>query len=266
LLSVHNQTVKPAEILLVDDHSSAENRAKLLELSNLATILTTPTNLGPSRARNLGAEKAQGEWIAFLDDDDCFLPDKLERQIAYLEAHPSVQALGGGLTMVTPEGKEEYWGKKPTRRLTLAHALCYTASMSQALMIRRDVFLEIGGFDPDFVHLEDREFGIRLLASGYETHFLAEALFLYHHGGGRQQLSAEWRKMLGAELKIIRVHANLARQEFGRFGPLRMEAQVYEEQGLRRGGLEGRAAWAWGRLLHACSEMLEKFSTAWQPT
>lgn len=140
LLSIHAQTVKPSEIILVDDNSSPENRAKLEELSSLATIISTPRNLGPVVARNLGAQKAKGEWLAFLDDDDCFLPDKQERQIRYLEAHPQVKALGGGLTMVSAEGREEYWGGKPTRQMTLAYALRFTATMSQALMIRRDLF------------------------------------------------------------------------------------------------------------------------------
>ena len=174
LLSIHNQTVRPTEVLLVDDNSSPENRAKLSELSSLATIITTPKNLGLAGARNFGAQNAKSEWLAFLDDDDLFVPDKHERQIRYLEAHPSVKALGGGLTMVTPDGRREYWGGTPTRQLTLAHALCYTASMAQALMIRRDVFLELGGFDGRLRYLEDLEFGIRLLASGHEAHFLAE--------------------------------------------------------------------------------------------
>ena len=246
LLSIHAQTVKPAEILLVDDNSNPENRDKLERLSSLATIITTPRNVGLAGARNFGAENAKGEWLAFLDDDDCFMPDKQERQVRYLEAHPQVKALGGGLIMRTPEGREEYWGGKPTRRLNLAHALCYTASMAQALMIRRDVFLELGGFDSRLRHLEDLEFGIRLLASGHETHFLAEPLFIYHRGGGRQQLSFEWRKMFRAEMRILDIHAALARQEFGPLGAIRLKARCCKKHGLWKGRLEGRSVWAWG--------------------
>jgi GT2 family glycosyltransferase len=246
LLSIHNQTVRPAEVLLVDDNSTPENREKLKSLSNLATIITTPKNLGLAGTRNFGAQQAKGEWLAFLDDDDCFVPDKQERQIRYLEAHPHVKALGGSLTMVTPEGREEYWGGKPTRRLTLAHALCYTASMAQALMIRRDVFQELGGFDARLRYLEDLEFGIRLLASGHETHFLAEPLFLYYRGGGRQQLSFEWRKMFKAEMKILNMHADLARKEFGPLGAIRLRARCCKKHGLWKGRLEGRSVWAWG--------------------
>ena len=59
--------------------------------------------------------------------------------------------------------------------------------------------------------------------------------------------------MLRAELKIVEIHADLARQEFGPRGALRMKAHSFKERGLWRGGLEGRAAWAWGQLLEAVS-------------
>ena len=250
LLSIRNQTVKPAEVLLVDDNSTPENQDKLRDLSSLATILTTPKNLCIAGARNFGAQHAKGEWIAFLDDDDCFLPDKQERQIRYLEAHPQVMALGGGAKKVTPEGREEYWGGKTTRRLTLRDALCYTASMAQGLMIRRDVFLELGGFESRLRYLEDYEFGIRLLASGHETHFLGEPLFVYHRGG-REQLSLQWGKMFRAEMRILDIHAGLARREFGPLGAIRLKARCYKKYGIQRGRLVGRSVWAWGCVLEA---------------
>jgi glycosyltransferase involved in cell wall biosynthesis len=246
LLSIHAQTVKPNEIILVDDNSTTENWEKLKDFSSLGTIIRTPRNLGLAGARNYGAQAAKSEWLAFLDDDDCWLPDKQERQIRYLEAHPHVQALGGGLTMRGADGHEEYWGGKPTRQIHLADALCVTASMAQSLMIRRDVFMDLEGFGVNMRYLEDLEFGIRLLASGHETHFLAEPLFIYHRGGGRQQLSSEWRKMFDAEMRIINMHADLARREFGPLGAIRLKARCCKKHGLWKGRLEGRSVWAWG--------------------
>jgi len=250
LLSIRNQTVKPAEILLVDDNSTPENQDKLRDLSSLATILSTPRNVGLAGARNFGAQQAKSEWLAFLDDDDRFLPGKQERQIRYLEAHPQVMALGGGAKMVTPEGREEYWGCQTTRRLTLKDALCYTASMAQGLMIRRDVYLELGGFESPRSYLEDYEFGIRLLASGHETHFLGEPLFVYHRGG-REQLSLQWSKMFRAEMEILDKHAGLAHREFGPLGAIRLKARCCRKHGLRKGRLVGRSVWAWGCALEA---------------
>jgi GT2 family glycosyltransferase len=245
LLSIHSQSIRPAEVLLVDDSSSPANQEKLRSMSDLATIITTPRNLGISGARNFGAQRAKGEWLAFLDDDDYWLPDKQERQIRYLEAHPEVKALGGGSTVRTQDGREEYWGWKLTYRVTLAHALCHTASLSPSLMIRRDVFLELGGFDSRLRHMEDYEFGIRLLAAGHETHFLGEPLFVYNRGG-RQQASVQWGRMFRGELRVLNMHADLARKEFGPLGLIRLKARSCKRYGLRRGGLKGRSVWAWG--------------------
>jgi GT2 family glycosyltransferase len=249
--SARNQTVMPnAEILVVDDCSRPENREKLKGLENIATILTMPRNSGVAAARNFGARQAKGQWLTFLDDDDLFLPDKRERQVRYLNAHPEVVALGGGLTMLRPDGREEYWGGKPTRKLTVADALLYTASMAQSLMIRRDVFLELGGFDVRLRYLEDYEFGIRLLASGAETHFLAEPLFIYRLGG-RQQGTFQRGKMFWSELRVLNMHAGLVRREFGPLGLIRLKARCCRKHGVRRGRLLGRSFWAWGCALDA---------------
>lgn len=250
VLSIAQQTVRPDQILIVDDCSTPENQEKIESLSSLATIVRTPQNIGLAGARNFGAQRASGEWLAFLDDDDTWLPDKQERQIRYLEAHPEVQALGGGTTMRTPEGKEEYWGEKPTYRVNLAHALAHTASLIQSLMIRRDVLLELGGFNTSLRYLEDYEFGIRLLAEGYETHFLGEPLFIYHHGG-REQISLHHSRMLKSEVRILNMHSDLSRRVFGTFGPLRLKARCYMKYGLRMGGVRGRSLWACGGVMEA---------------
>ncbi len=251
LLSIRRQTHAPLEILLVDDSSTPENRAKLCAYADLATLVFPDRWLGNSGARNYGAQQARGEWIAFLDDDDLYLPDKLERQVAYLQSNPAVEALGGAFTMVAPDGRTEQWGGRQTRRLSTAYALRYTASMSQCLLIRRSTFLALGGFNQMLLHMEDYEFGIRLLHSGTETHALGEPLFLYHFGGERQQLTANWRRMVASELRVIGTHAAIGRQEFGLFGPLRLMAACCKKHGLRRGGLLGRATWLLGVLSEA---------------
>lgn len=250
VLSIAQQTVKPGEILIVDDCSTPENQEKIRELSSIATIIHTPQNVGLAGARNFGAQCASGEWLTFLDDDDTWLPDKQERQIRYLEVHPEVQALGGGTTMRRPDGREEYWGERPTYRVNLAHALAHTASLVQSLMIRRDVLLELGGFDTSFRYLEDYEFGIRLLAEGYEMHFLGEPLFIYNHGG-REQTSLHHPRMFKSEVRILNLHANLSRQVFGTFGPIRLKARCYKKYGRRMGGVQGRSLWACGGAMEA---------------
>jgi len=245
--SIHAQTVKPGEILLVDDHSAPEHLQAIKGLADMATILLPPQKLGLSGARNLGAQHASGEWLAFLDDDDVYLPDKLERQIRYIDAHPNVAALGGALTMVTHDGRKEHWGGTTTGKVTLIDAFHYTASMAQSLLIKRDLYMALGGFDTRLSYLEDYEFGIRLVASGSEMHFLGDALFIYRRGG-RQQLSAEWSRMLRNELRILHMHRALARDAFGPLGPVRLMARACKKWGLRKGRVPGRTVWAVGCL------------------
>jgi GT2 family glycosyltransferase len=245
LESVRAQTVKPIEIILVDDHSAPEHLKAIQELAGMATILSVPQNLGLAGARNFGAQHATGEWLAFLDDDDIYLPDKLERQFRYVDAHPNVIAVGGALTMVTPDGRKEHWGGKVTGKVTLVDAFRHTASMAQSLLIRRDAFMALGGFDARLRYLEDYEFGIRAVASGREMHFMGEALFIYRRGG-RRQLSAQWSRMLRHELRVLHMHRALARRVFGPLGPVRLMARACKKWGIRRGRMPGRIVWAAG--------------------
>lgn len=249
LQSILHQGVAPDEVILVDDHSLPENRDRLQQFSSIATILQLPHNLGISGARNHAAQQAKGEWLAFLDDDDEYVAGKLRRQLDYIEQHPEVQALGGGLTMMATDGHTEYWGGKPTRRLTLGDALRRTASMSQALLIRRETFLAVGGFDTGLRYMEDYELGIRLLSAGVEMHFLAEPMFLYHWGGSRDQLTRNWRRMFDAEMQVVRQHSAAAQRAFGRFGRLKLIAACYKKWGKNRGRITGRLMLLVGVLL-----------------
>ena len=250
LLSIQQQSVRPDEVLLVDDCSTPENQEKLQNLSSLASIISTPKNVGLAGARNFGAWNASSEWLAFLDDDDTWMPDKQERQIRYLEAHPEIHALGGGATMRTVDGREEYWGEKPSYRVNLANALAHTASLVPAMLIRRDVLLALGGFDTSFRYLEDYEFGIRLLAAGYEMHFLGEPLFIYNRGG-RQQSSLQHSKMFESEIRILNLHAGLSRKQFGILGPKRLKGRCYQKYGVRMVGVRGRCLWSCGGIMQA---------------
>lgn len=149
------------------------------------------------------------------------------------------------MTMRYPGCPDEYWGERDTYQITLAHSLCFTASMARSLLIRRDVFLQLGGFDTRLSHMEDFEFGIRLLASGCETHFLGEPLFIYDRGG-RQQASAQLVKMYEGEMAALKLHAPLVRKAFGPTGLIRLKACCRKKHGLKIGHSTGRLLWAVG--------------------
>lgn len=85
LASVQEQTYKNIEVLVIND-GSKDNIDEITTLYDLSILIFSKENGGPASARNLGIEKASGKYIAFLDSDDIWLPDKLSKQISYMES------------------------------------------------------------------------------------------------------------------------------------------------------------------------------------
>ncbi|MBW6458328.1 MAG: glycosyltransferase family 2 protein, partial [FCB group bacterium] len=102
--SVRTQTLLPYEIIVVND-GSTDNTQDVLSAYLPEIRIIARENGGVAAARNSGILAAEGEWIAFLDSDDTWLPDKLEKQARYLAAHPEVRILQ----------TEEQWIRKGTR-------------------------------------------------------------------------------------------------------------------------------------------------------
>jgi glycosyltransferase involved in cell wall biosynthesis len=91
LQTVIGQSYRPIEVIVVDDASMDETVECLraMDFPIRVEVLALPTNRGPSGARNAGLQTARGTYVAFLDSDDWWLPEKLERQVAELERHPN---------------------------------------------------------------------------------------------------------------------------------------------------------------------------------
>ena len=84
--SVLNQTERDIECIVVDDASTDDTAGVLTEISDSRLrIIRLTENSGACHARNVGVQAAKGEYIVFQDSDDCFHPDKLERQLAFLQ-------------------------------------------------------------------------------------------------------------------------------------------------------------------------------------
>jgi len=174
LESVLAQTYRPLEIIVADDGSTDGTRGVAASYSDSVTYQCQPT-AGPPATRNLGLRTARGEFVAFLDADDLWHPEKLARQMARFEARPEI---GACVTHVRhfwiPDLTEEERRFRGHRR---AEALpgYYTST----LLARRSVFDTVGEFNPALWHSDATEWFLRAAELGAVVELLPEVL-TYH--------------------------------------------------------------------------------------
>ena len=183
LASLRHQTMTDWEAICVDDGSTD---ATLRILNDAAKEdprirVVSQENAGPSRARNLGAEMAMSEWLAFLDADDIWLPEKLAQMARVADATPETAGIYSKISFFDPKtGQDTTTSTVPGGDTTLDQLLGENPVCTLSnLTVRRDVFGILGGFREDMRFSEDLEFLIRMVASGYQLTGTATLLVRY---------------------------------------------------------------------------------------
>jgi glycosyltransferase involved in cell wall biosynthesis len=171
LRSVLRQQAVNLEVIVVDDASTDSTPAAVAALGDARIrLIRHETPAGVSTARNHGAEEARGDWLAFLDDDDLWAPDKLAKQIAAGRASGRNWVYTGAVVMVAGErGDQIVRVQRPLPPETIGAAvLRYDAipGGGSTVALRRVTWLNSGGFDTRLQACEDWELWIRLAKHG----------------------------------------------------------------------------------------------------
>ncbi len=169
--SIRAQTYRPLEIIVADDGSTDGTAAIVAGYGEEVRYLWQ-TNAGPAAARNLGLRAVQGEFVAFLDADDLWHPEKLARQMARFEARAELDmCFTHARNFWVPELSEEAARYKDHRRSQAVPG--YTTT---ALLARRTLFEEVGQFSPALQHADDTEWFLRATERGAVMELLADTL------------------------------------------------------------------------------------------
>lgn len=221
--SVLTQTSGDLELIVVDNHSSDGTDEVLAAIKDPRLRVVKISNGGVIAAsRNLGLKSASGEYVAFADSDDVWLPEKLERQLEALRAAPGAVLAYSRFNTLTGDTAAE--AVLPRRsgcvsgsvfsRLYLKHFIACSG-----VLARRGALAEAGGFseEPELVAIEDSDLWLRLAQKGEIVCSSDRPLFLYRvHPGGAS--TGAWRRFR-RELLLARRHSAAA-------GPLRFAAAV----------------------------------------
>jgi glycosyltransferase involved in cell wall biosynthesis len=166
-----------------------------------------------AHATNFGVHQARGEYIAILDDDDYWArPDKLSKQVAFLDSHPDYCCCGGGVIVVDPAGNEQMRYLKPEadeqikRRALMANPLAHGTTM-----YRRQAALQVGGYDETLAGFQDWDLWLKLGKIG-KLHNFPEYFLHYRVWQG----SGSFHQSKGntqSSLRIVRRH----RHDYGGF-------------------------------------------------
>jgi glycosyltransferase involved in cell wall biosynthesis len=198
LASVAAQTWRDFELVIVDDGSTEARTLAILEDAARrpgVTVHRTP-NRGPSAARNLAIERAEGALVLPLDADDYLAPTYLERTVPLLDAEP---ALGIVYTWIGLVGGHH--GVWRTGGFTVRELLA-RCTVHVCALYRREVWQAVGGYDPRFVHTgEDWDFWLAAASRGWTARCVPEVLAYYRRSRNSREPRA---RRPGASAEVMR--------------------------------------------------------------
>ncbi len=200
------QTVRDLEVIVVVDGPDPATEAALLGIGDpRVRVIVSPEPVGGGAARNIGVAAAASEWIAFLDDDDLWLPTKLERQLAAIAAAGVAEPICFCPIVVRDRTGDQAWRTRaPGPREPMGDYLFVRRSLRQgegtvgtSTILARRSLLSVVPFDPSVRRYQDADWLLRAAATGARLVYCPDRLSIWTAPGVRPSITADhatdWR-------------------------------------------------------------------------
>lgn len=254
LLALKAQTFRDFEVILADNGSSDGGARAAAGAHPDVTLMELGANLGFAAANNRAAAVASGEWLALLNPDAFAEPDWLERLLAAAEAHPGADAfaslqqaadddrlLDGAGDALTLAGLPYRMGYRRPRPARIPAGEVFSPC-GAAMLVRRETFLRLGGFEERFfAYCEDVDFGWRLRLAGGRTRLVPEAV-VAHVGSSTLGARSDFALFHGFRNRLWCFARNTPRAALPWLAPLHTAATLVSLLGCVARG-EGGPAW-----------------------
>jgi glycosyltransferase involved in cell wall biosynthesis len=233
--SALRQTYRDFEVILVDDGSTDETQALMASYGDGVRCIRQ-SNQGVSAARNLAIEHSDGEFIAYLDADDLWRPEKLARQVEYLDAHPACGFVHTEVSVIDEQDQilhalfNHETGRAVPQGRCVRDVLLRSHIQTLTVMERRSAYDLAGGFDLRLPVAQDYLHWILIVLAGYEVGYLPEALGQYRWRAG--SLMSSQRRLLDDFVKIyegLLTEQHIEQRHGVEMGGI-VEAQLYATQ------------------------------------
>lgn len=203
LESIMNQTYPAMEILVVDDGSTDRTRNIVLDFPSDKVFLFCQSHKGAQAARNKGVIEAKGDYIAFLDSDDEWVPQMLEETVnCFLKEKDDCVIYSD--CYVREEGRQRLWRLPDCERDSYDTLLRKPGPMFQSMLVKRKLLLSIGLLDEKVPAYQEWETAIRLAQRAKFVH-ICKPLFIYHLHEG-ETISKNGAKDIAGYEYVIEKH------------------------------------------------------------
>jgi len=208
--SILGQTYRDLELIVIDDGSSDRTPDVIAHYARRdARVIAKhhPVNRGFAEALNTGCREARGTFIARMDADDVSLPQRFERQIAYLRAHPDVGAVGSAMQIIDDRGVRGRVKSYPLGSGQAAWSMLFFNSLAHPSVMMRRTLLEAAGWYPAGCVGGTEDYAV-FLGLSWESRIanLPEVLLLYRVWGGNMT-QTKWDAQEGDAVRLLRAFA-----------------------------------------------------------